>query len=98
MLDFFIDNIFLVFGERVVQQTIGIPMGTNCAPSLTDLFLHTYDNKRVDFTFPIVNFPFICINITTSQAYRVYISQLIRYSRACAQCSEFFKRVPLLIT
>jgi hypothetical protein len=40
MLDFFIDNIF---GERVFQQTIGIPMGTNCAPLIADLFLHAYD-------------------------------------------------------
>ena len=32
MLNFLIDNIFVVFGGRVFQQTIGIPMGTNCAP------------------------------------------------------------------
>jgi hypothetical protein len=30
----------------VFQQTIGIPMGTNCAPLLGDLFLHAYE---VDF-------------------------------------------------
>ena len=40
MLDFLIDNIF---GGRVFQQTIGIPMGTNCAPLLADLFLHAYE-------------------------------------------------------
>ena len=41
MLDFFFkDNIFVLVGRRVFQQTIGIPMGTNCAPLLTDLFLH----------------------------------------------------------
>jgi hypothetical protein len=34
-----------------------------------------YD-KRHDFNFPIVNFPFICSNITTTPAYGVYISQL----------------------
>jgi hypothetical protein len=45
---FFIDNIFVLFGGHVFQQMIGtcIPMGTNCAPLLADLFLHTYD---VDF-------------------------------------------------
>ena len=37
--------------------------------------------KRDDFNFPIVNFPFICINIPAAPAYRAYISQLIRYSR-----------------
>ena len=35
--------------------------------------------------FPIVNFPFISSNIPESQAYGVYISQLIRYSRAFIQ-------------
>jgi hypothetical protein len=40
-----------------------------------------YD-KRDDFNFPLVNFPFICSNIPAAPAY-VYIPQLIRYSRAC---------------
>jgi hypothetical protein len=39
--------------------------------------------------FPIVNFPFISSNIPESQAYGVYISQLIRYSRACTQMQWF---------
>ena len=43
MLNFLIDNIFVQFGGRVFQQTIGIPMGTNCAPLLADLFLHSYE-------------------------------------------------------
>jgi len=32
-----------VFGGRVFQQTVGIPMCTNCAPLLTDLFLYSYE-------------------------------------------------------
>ena len=39
-------------------------------------------DKRYDFNFPIVNFPFICSNIPAAPAYGVYMSQLIRYSRA----------------
>ena len=35
-----------------------------------------YD-KRDDFNFPIVNFPFICSNIPAAPAYGVYISHLI---------------------
>jgi hypothetical protein len=27
MLEFLIDNIFVIFGGRVFQQTVGIPMG-----------------------------------------------------------------------
>jgi hypothetical protein len=42
MLDFLIDNIFVLFGGRVFQQTIGFPMGTNCAPLLAELFLDAY--------------------------------------------------------
>jgi len=43
MLEFLIDNIFVIFGGRVLQQTVGIPMGTNCAPRLTDVFLYSYE-------------------------------------------------------
>jgi len=49
-----------------------------------------YD-KRYDFTFPIVNFPFTN-NISASAAYKVYISLLIRYSRAGAKYSDFLDR------
>ena len=41
-----------------------------------------YD-KRDDFNFPIVNFPFICSNIPAVPGYGVYISQLILYSTSC---------------
>ena len=54
-----------------------------------------YD-ERDDFTFPIGNFPFISSNITSSPAYEVYISQHIRYSRACVQYSDFLDRAQLL--
>ena len=43
MLEFLIDNIFAIFGGRVFQQTVGIPMGKNCAPLLVDLFLYSYE-------------------------------------------------------
>jgi hypothetical protein len=42
-----------------------------------------YD-KRDDFNFSIVNFPYLCSNIPASPAYVVYISQLIRYAIACS--------------
>jgi hypothetical protein len=43
MLVFLIDNIIAIFGERIFQQTVGIPIGTNCAPHLADLFLYSYE-------------------------------------------------------
>ena len=54
-----------------------------------------YD-KRDDFDFSIVNFPFLCSNIPESSAYGVFISQLIRYSRACSGYLDFFLRGKLL--
>jgi len=177
MLEFLIDNIFVIFGGRVFQQTVGIPMGTNCAPLLADLFLHSYEadfiqgllnknekklarsfdftfryiddvfslnnsrfgdfvdriypigfetkditdtdrsvsyidihleidgdgrlrrklyDKRDDFNFLIVNFPLICSNIPAAPAYVVYISQLIRYSRACGSYQDVLDRGLLL--
>ena len=47
MLEYLIDNIFVEFGGRIFQQTIGIPMGTNCAPLLADLFLYSYEAEFV---------------------------------------------------
>ena len=43
MLKFLIDNIFVIFGGHVFQQTVSIHMGTNCAPLLADLFLYSYE-------------------------------------------------------
>jgi hypothetical protein len=139
MLEFLIDSIIVIFVGRVFQQTVGIPMGTNCeekrkevrtilnftfryiddvlslnnsrfgdfvdriypneleikdttdtdrSASYLDLHLEIDSegrlrtklyNKKDDFNFHIVNFPFISINIPAAPAYGIYISQLIRY-------------------
>jgi hypothetical protein len=55
------------------------------------LRMKLYD-KRDDFNFPIVNFPFMCSNIPAALAYGVYISQLIRYTRACGSYQHFIDR------
>ena len=47
MLEYLINNIFVEFGGRILQYKIGIPMGTNCAPLLADLFLYSYEAKFV---------------------------------------------------
>jgi hypothetical protein len=54
-----------------------------------------YD-KRDDFDFRIVNFPFICSNIPSAPAHGVNISQLIRCSRACGSYQDFLDRGLLL--
>ena len=35
--------IYLQFDGMVYQQIVGIPMGTNCAPLIADLFLYCYE-------------------------------------------------------
>ena len=42
-----IDNNFVEFGGLIFQQTIGILMGTNCAPLIVDLFLYSYVEEFV---------------------------------------------------
>ena len=49
-----------------------------------------------DIGFPIVNFPFLDSNIPSSPAYGVYISQLIRYARACSNYRDFIARCKTL--
>ena len=53
-------------------------------------FRTKFYDKRDDFNFPIVNFPFICSYIPAAPEYGVYISYLIRYSRACGSYQDFF--------
>ena len=43
MFNFLIDNVYIQVGSAVYQQTIGIPMGTDCAPLVADLFLFSYE-------------------------------------------------------
>ena len=38
-LSFLLDNIYIRFGTNLYRQIVGIPMGTNCAPLVADLFL-----------------------------------------------------------
>ena len=55
--------------------------------------LHTsiYD-KRDDFNFLFTNFPFLSSNIPALPAYNAFISQLIRYARACSSYECFILR------
>ena len=159
-LHYLLDNIFIRFGSKSYRRIVSIPMGTNCAPLVADLFLFCYkrdfmlslsnnnqadiieafnstsrylddllniDNpyfkqmvgqiyptelqlnkansseteapfldlnlsitngivsskiydKRDDFNFEIVNFPFLDGDVPRSPSYGVYITQLIRFA------------------
>ena len=44
-LIFLLDNIYIRFGTKLYSQIVGIPMGTNCAPLVADLFLFCYERE-----------------------------------------------------
>ena len=38
-----LNNIFIRLGSKLYRQIVGIPMGTNCAPLVAELFLLCYE-------------------------------------------------------
>ena len=169
---FLMEHIYVQFGDMVYQQIVGIPMGTNCAPLIADLFLYCYErdfmsnlqkskrfdlidkfndtsrylddiftidnpefaehipdiyprelqlnkanasdkgtsfldlnikvvgsnihtsvyDKRDDFGFPIVNFPWLSGDVPRLPSYGIYISQLVRFARCCTSVFDFHSK------
>ena len=79
MLEFLIDNIFVVFPGKVFQQIVGIPIGTNCAPLLTDIFLYSYEAEFIQ------SYSFFVLGKVVSTANHSYnitqINLYIHYSK-----------------
>ena len=75
------------FVDRIYPIELEIKDTTDTDTSASYLDLHVHPN---------VNFPFICSNIPAAPAYGVYISQWIRYSRACGSYQDFLDRGLLL--
>ena len=48
MIELLVDNIYFRFDGQLFPQMVGIPMGTNCALLLADLFLYSYENEFLD--------------------------------------------------
>ena len=44
-LSYLLDNIYIRFCNKLYRQIVGIPMGTNCAPLVADLFLFCYERN-----------------------------------------------------
>ena len=65
--------------------------------SISDGFVKTkiYD-KRDDFDFDIVNFPFLDGDVPRSASYGLYISQLIRFARVSSHVDDFNTRNKVL--
>ena len=47
-ISYLLDNIYIRFGTKLYRQIVGIPMGTNCAPLVADLFLYCYERDFMD--------------------------------------------------
>jgi hypothetical protein len=105
----YIDNVLSMnnMSIRYIPNELEINDTTECSTSTSYLDVlskldtngerttHVYD-KRDDFNFSIVSFPYLCSNIPAPPAYGVYISQLIRYVRACSTYDQFLVRGGLL--
>ena len=167
-LSYLLDNIYIRYGNKSYRHTVGIPMGTNFAPLVADLFFFCYErdlmtslsdynqadiieafrylddllnidnpyfegmvnqiyppelqlktadtsdivapfldfhlyisngfvsskiyDKRDDFDFDIVNFPFSDGDVPRRPSYGVYISQVIRFARVCSHTEDFNAR------
>ena len=65
--------------------------------SISDGFvkIKIYD-KRDDFDFDLVNFPFLDGDVHCSTSYGVYISQLIRLARVSSHVDDFNTRNKVL--
>ena len=61
-----------------------------------DIVSTKFYDKRDDFDFEIVNFPFLDGDVPRSTSYGVYISQLIHFARASSYVTDFNTRNKLL--
>ena len=65
---------------------------------VTQLFISSIYDKRDVSNVHITNFPFLSSNIPSSPAYGVFISQLMRYARACSSYECFILRARRLFS
>ena len=45
MVEYLVTNMMIIYGDKVYSQWIGIPMGTDCAPFLANLYLFALEYK-----------------------------------------------------
>ena len=55
MFNFLVDNMYIQIGSAVYQQTIGIPMGTDWAPLVANLFLFSYELEFMKFLIGLIS-------------------------------------------
>ena len=97
-------NINNIYFDNMVELQLNKANTSDTEAAFLDLHLSisndivstkTYD-KRDDFDFEIVNFPFLDGDVPRSTSYGVYISQLIRFARTSSIFADFNTRNKLL--
>ena len=53
-LSYLLDNIYIRFRNKLYRQIVGIPMGTNCAPLVADLFYFVVKETSLLFFIMII--------------------------------------------
>ena len=48
VMDYIIDNAYFQVNNKIFRQIIGIPMGSDPAPFIANLFLYLYENRFLD--------------------------------------------------
>ena len=56
-----------------------------------DIHTSVYD-KRDDFGFPIINFPWLSGYVPRLPSYGIYILQLVRFARCCSKVFDFHSK------
>ena len=60
-------------------------------------FVTSLYDKRKDFNFKIVNYPFLCGNVPKRPSYGVFLSQVVRFSRVCMEYQCFISECRTLV-
>ena len=78
----------LQLNKANASDTVAVLLDLNLSIHNDIVSTKMYD-KRDDFNFDIVNFPFLDGDVPQRPSYGVYISQLIRFARASSHVTDF---------
>ena len=70
---FLLDSIYIRFGTKLYRQIVGIPMGTNCAPLVTDSEIIDAFNSTSRYLYDLLN---IDNNYFDGMANQIFSSEL----------------------
>lgn len=88
MIDIYGDNIKLNKENEGTLQANVLDLTVTIDENLHQAHTSLYD-KRQAFSFHICNFPDVSGNISTTMAYGIIASQLLRYYKACSSFNDF---------